>query len=182
MTRGGILYPRTSERNMIWTPTLVTFPKIYFRTFWRKKIFAGSSAWPHAGVRRWKLVKIGILKKLSNTLVRYIVGKLSINVANWWKKSDHFWRSYGQFMAARGFTRTMTSWYSPRQCLRRRRWMFTIFVLQTHLGVRKLYTKNGLHITFFMENNKRGSNWPPPPVFSSSKKPSPGRVKVEQAS
>ena len=28
-------------------------------------------------------VKNGILKKLSNTLVRYIVGKLSINVANW---------------------------------------------------------------------------------------------------
>ena len=54
--------------------------------------------------------------------------------------------------------------------------MFTIFGLQTHLGVRNLYTKNGLHITFFVENNKRRSNWSPP-VFSSSKKTSMGRDK-----
>ena len=171
MTRRGILYPRTCKRNMIWTPTLVTFPKIYFRTFWRKKIFAGSSAWPHAGVRRyagenWNFEKI--VKhpcKIHRWKAEHKCGKL----VKKFLKSDHFWRSYGRFMAARGFTRAMTSWYSPRQCRRRRRRMFTIFVLQTHLGVRNSYTKNGLHITFFVENNKRGSNWPPPSLLKFKK-------------
>ena len=164
MTRRGTLYPRTCKRNMIWTPTLVTFPKIHFRTFWRKKFFAGSSAWPHAGVRRyagenWNFEKIVIHPcKIHRWKAEHKCGKL----VKKFLKSDHFWRSYGRFTAARGFTRAMTSWYSPRQCRRRRRRMFTIFVLQTHLGVRKSYTKNGLHITFFVENNKRGSNSPSP--------------------
>ena len=33
MTRRGTLYSRTCKRNMISTPTLVTSPKIHFRTF-----------------------------------------------------------------------------------------------------------------------------------------------------
>ena len=44
--------PKLVNGMIIWTSTLATFPRIHFRTFWRNKN-AGSSAWPHAGVRRY---------------------------------------------------------------------------------------------------------------------------------
>ena len=139
-----------------------------------------TSRW-RAGVRRyagenWNFEKIVIHPcKIHRWKAEHKCGKL----VKKFLKSDHFWQNYGQFMAAQCFTRTMTSWCSPRQCRRRRLRMFTIFDLQTHLDVRKSYTKNGLHITFFVENNKRGSNWPPPQ--SSQVQRSPVRVGLKKA-
>ena len=63
MTRRGTLYPRTSERNMIWTLTLVTFPKIHFRTFSRKKNLLGRRRYLTPGYADTP-VKNRILKKI----------------------------------------------------------------------------------------------------------------------
>ena len=156
-------------------PNLVTFPGYVLPTFWAKKKFHAGPASRHASPA-WK----NEFQKFSSTiLVWYLFGKFTLSGVKWWKnyRNRTIFDRFMDVWSCLGVPMTSSGKYGDIRCRRRRRLMKFFFRPSDSLWSGDFSYQNSapFHV---LNSSYRVRVTLTPPVSSTSKKPSGGRVKA----